>query len=132
VLLPPLSIRRAFDELLGGCTNAPEVNFFRERLGQKSRPRTNSHGNVLAYPASGKIRWYIEVRRDNARLIQIGRFQNDEGLWREKLSAPDFGYGRAQKILKFSLVTSPDFAFFQDAMESLAPAFLWATDAGRR
>jgi len=84
----------------------------------------------LAYPASGKICWYIEARKDCARVIQIGRFQNDEGLWRERLSPPDFGYGKAQKILKFSLVTSPDFAFFQDAMESLAPAFLWQKTLG--
>jgi hypothetical protein len=84
----------------------------------------------LAYPASGKIRWYVEVKKDCACVIQIGRFQDDESLWREKLSAPDFGYRRAQKILKFSLITSPDFTFFQDAMDSLAPAFLWQQSLG--
>lgn len=106
--------------------------FFRERLKQKSR--TNSRNDALAYPQTGRIRWYVMAKRTTPAVLQIGRFrygqQDDESFWRVNLSKTDFRYPRKGALLRFYLKTSSDFEFFQKTMDTVASAFSWRTDKG--
>jgi hypothetical protein len=104
-------------------------SFFRERL--KMTPRMNVHKDAFAYPQIGTIHWYLEPRRADARVVQVGRFmyggKEDEVFWSSNLSNAQVRYRRHGRNLHFSLVTEGDLQFFQKTMDGIASAFTWKT-----
>ena len=62
-----------WDAVLARCQNPDVVKFSRERLEQNQR--RNPKGNAFAYPKTGSIHWFVQIRRTCAFVYQVGRFQ---------------------------------------------------------
>jgi hypothetical protein len=60
-------------------------------------------------------------------VIQVGRFANDEALWRDHLSNSWVGFKRNANDLGFALRTKEDFKFFQDTMEQGIAGLHWSS-----
>ncbi|MGI9070339.1 MAG: toll/interleukin-1 receptor domain-containing protein [Bryobacteraceae bacterium] len=120
---------KSWAERLARCENPAVFKFFHEQLEQLKEGRIAGTGDMaLAFPASGKILWCVEVRHQRAGVTQIGRFetaqmQKDEDLWRKVLSHADLRYHKRGN-LRFYLATTEDFDFFLKTLRQ-AGQFKW-------
>jgi hypothetical protein len=117
--------QKSWKDLIDSCDNEPERQFFHDRI--KSGQRTNTNKDSLAYPQTGTIRWYVEIRAKRAFVYQVGRFTGDESFWQQRVSDPDLGSRKGGTCLRFFLTTATDFAAFQKAMDEEVVALSWTT-----
>ncbi|MGO9269238.1 MAG: hypothetical protein ACLQOO_03090 [Terriglobia bacterium] len=112
------------DRLNDESTDEAEREFLKERLSDPKQ-ELNRSKNALYYRVSGTVRFKVPARISHAYVIQIGRFANDETIWREQLSTHKVGLRRNATALGFSLKTREDYKFFQDTMEHKIAGFHW-------
>ena len=110
------SSRQTLLERLEHCANAAEIDFINKQL--ESGREMNNRKTHLAFRVAGKIRWHLRCRDDHATIIQKGRFDGDDKLWTEELSAAHLGFRRQNIDLSFYLVTAKDFEFFQSMLDN--------------
>lgn len=101
------------EELLESCDNE-EVRVYFRSLPPDSR--RNRRRNSIVFPPIGKMRFRVRPKTGYARVQQLGRFEGDEILWQQNLSAP-IVLPRVND-LGFRLHTSGDVRFFQHLCRS--------------
>lgn len=75
----------SFEKSLGNCKNPYELQFF-EAAQARKQPRVT---RALRYnDGTGRLRWYVIPRIQEAYVVQKGRFTKDEDFWRSRLSPP--------------------------------------------
>jgi hypothetical protein len=110
------------EPLLGACRNPAEEEFFRKGLRQ-GQPTTEVG---LSYWVEGRSRWCVDICQEWARVVQKGRFADDEAFWRSRVSEPrTVGTKRSGSYLIFRLVTRTDFAVFERFAAQEAAGIVW-------
>ncbi|MGA2653891.1 MAG: hypothetical protein ABSF28_25505 [Terracidiphilus sp.] len=100
--------------------------FLRQRLSDPKQ-ELNRPRRALVYRVSGTVRFIARARKSWVHVIQVGRFANDEALWRDHLSNSWVGFRRNANDLRFALSTREDFKFFQDTMEQKIAGLRWSS-----
>ncbi len=117
----------SWEVALSGVANADLVSYFQRELAASREsylPR-----RTLRYRAAGRRHWYMHARRNLAYIWQEGRFEGDLEFWMHGVSAPDeVKPVKRGTCLRFSLSTTSDFAFFNDAVTGRLQSVEWLAD----
>lgn len=104
-----------WDEALSQVDNPAVVSFFRSEI-DAGRENNLGRKRYLAFRIDGKRRYFVMVRKKNAYVWQIGRFDGDVNFWGSRLvPTSDPQPVKDGKALRFYLTTKEDFAAFHDA-----------------
>jgi hypothetical protein len=118
------SVRKTLEIRLAECTNPAEIAFLQDRLLDPSQVKDKNQHRLL-YRVGGKVRFKLSPRSTYARVVQKGRFVEDESFWKKHLSNPEIGIRGSGKDVSFSLHSEDDFRFFQSAMQDDLPKLQW-------
>lgn len=106
-----------WEAVLSNVQNQALIAFVRSEIGKPGRRDRPAHAAIRLW-RDGRRLFSVQVRREFARVAQIGRFDGDLEFWRTRLSEPD----RVVQIngganLAFRLRLSSDFDGFSRAFD---------------
>ncbi|MFZ0692462.1 MAG: hypothetical protein WAM68_21695, partial [Acidobacteriaceae bacterium] len=117
---------KTLETRLDECTNDAERDFLAARLSDPKQA-TDPKRRALLYKIVGRTRFIIRARKSHAHVIQKGRFEGDEQLWKQALSTNKVGFRNGQADLSLQLVNKPDFDFFYKTATADAHSFKWTS-----
>jgi hypothetical protein len=103
-------------DALKNVDNEAVTTFFRHKL--ENGRQGNYKNRALRFRIGDRRRFVVYAKRKFARVYQIGRFEEDVGFWKARISAPgEIVSGGGGKRLRFYLHNQTDFKNFESALE---------------
>jgi len=107
------------ETLLESCDNEAVKAYFLSAPTQRRNKRLDS----FVFPAIGKMRFRVRPKGTYVRVIQLGRFDGDEPVWKKNLSSPSILVHASD--LRFRLFTESDIAVFSSFTQNELPKITW-------
>jgi len=102
---------------LNNIDNSAVSHFIRAELDAK-RENDPAHA-TFRYRSNGKIRYRLRAKKEFASVVQVGRFDDDEGYWRARLGPnAEVWPTNKGKRLRFRLRREEEFKRFKEAWDN--------------